>query len=193
MQEAKRLLLNTKRSVTDISLEVGYGSLGTFSRVFSDFVGFAPVQFRGLAWALTSSSIPVQALSFGRRGPSVDCKITGEIYVAEPLAMIVVGLFPHAIPRSRPLDCMLLTNSRRFAFGMQTPGRSFVCVVGLSPKATLIDALLGTPKLLHLGSTAINTTSKTLSHSMITLRPRRLTDPPLLLAFPLLLAHSLLT
>src|SRR5262245_42206499 len=38
MQEAKRLLLHSGRSITEISLDVGYNSLGTFTRIFSDLV-----------------------------------------------------------------------------------------------------------------------------------------------------------
>jgi transcriptional regulator GlxA family with amidase domain len=43
------LLRETTRSVTDICLDVGFGSLGTFSRTFRDIVGESPTDYRKLA------------------------------------------------------------------------------------------------------------------------------------------------
>ncbi len=40
------LLRETCRSVTDISLDVGFNSLGTFSRTFREIVGEAPSDYR---------------------------------------------------------------------------------------------------------------------------------------------------
>jgi AraC-like DNA-binding protein len=40
------LLRETDRSVTDISLDVGFNSLGTFSRTFRDVVGETPSGYR---------------------------------------------------------------------------------------------------------------------------------------------------
>lgn len=46
LERAKHLLIVTDRSVTDISLEVGYASLGTFSHVFADRFGIPPSAYR---------------------------------------------------------------------------------------------------------------------------------------------------
>jgi transcriptional regulator GlxA family with amidase domain len=40
------LLRETDRNVTDICLDVGFNSLGTFSRTFRDIVGVSPIAFR---------------------------------------------------------------------------------------------------------------------------------------------------
>jgi transcriptional regulator GlxA family with amidase domain len=40
------LLRETDRSVTDICLDVGFASLGTFSRTFRDIVGVSPTAYR---------------------------------------------------------------------------------------------------------------------------------------------------
>src|SRR6266545_582557 len=40
------LLRETDRSVTDICLDVGFTSLGTFSRTFREIVGQSPVAYR---------------------------------------------------------------------------------------------------------------------------------------------------
>jgi transcriptional regulator GlxA family with amidase domain len=46
VERAMFLLRETPRSVTDICLDVGFGSLGTFSRTFSDIVGDTPTEYR---------------------------------------------------------------------------------------------------------------------------------------------------
>src|ERR687897_1460361 len=40
------LLRETDRSVTDICFDVGFNSLGTFSRTFTDIVGDPPTEYR---------------------------------------------------------------------------------------------------------------------------------------------------
>lgn len=46
VERAMFLLRETDRSVTDICFEVGFGSLGTFSRTFRDIVGQSPRAYR---------------------------------------------------------------------------------------------------------------------------------------------------
>ena len=49
VERAMSLLRETDRSLTDICLDVGFTSLGTFSRTFRDIVGSSPSAFRGSA------------------------------------------------------------------------------------------------------------------------------------------------
>src|SRR4029077_14912553 len=46
VERAMFLLRETQRSITDICLDVGFGSLGTFSRTFSEIVGDTPTEYR---------------------------------------------------------------------------------------------------------------------------------------------------
>src|SRR3990172_7221916 len=46
LERAKVLLMMTEASVTDICMEVGFSSLGTFSYVFARRVGMAPSAYR---------------------------------------------------------------------------------------------------------------------------------------------------
>jgi transcriptional regulator GlxA family with amidase domain len=67
VERAMFLLRSTDRSVTDICMDVGFSSLGTFSRVFDDIVGEPPSAYRrrgplppvpscfAMAWARPSS------------------------------------------------------------------------------------------------------------------------------------------
>src|SRR5213592_1388621 len=46
VERAMFLLSETERNVTDICLDVGFTSLGTFSRTFTDIVGTPPSEYR---------------------------------------------------------------------------------------------------------------------------------------------------
>src|SRR5215213_3589316 len=59
LETAKRLLLTTNTSVTNVCFDVGYNSLGTFIRRFTGLVGLSPSHFRSLArHASESLSVP---------------------------------------------------------------------------------------------------------------------------------------
>ena len=47
VERSMSLLRDTDRSVTQICLDVGFGSLGTFSRTFREIVGESPSAYRG--------------------------------------------------------------------------------------------------------------------------------------------------
>ncbi|MFL5847019.1 MAG: helix-turn-helix domain-containing protein [Solirubrobacteraceae bacterium] len=49
VERAMFLLRQTDRSVTDVCLDVGFASLGTFSRTFKTIVGRSPSEYRRLA------------------------------------------------------------------------------------------------------------------------------------------------
>jgi AraC-like DNA-binding protein len=46
MDEAKRLLTREQLPVTEVCLAVGYGSLGSFSSLFRNMVGYSPSEFQ---------------------------------------------------------------------------------------------------------------------------------------------------
>ena len=46
VERAMFMLRETDRSVTDICFDVGFNSLGTFSRTFRDIVGDTPIAYR---------------------------------------------------------------------------------------------------------------------------------------------------
>src|SRR6516164_178743 len=46
VERAMELLRETELSVTEICLDVGFHSLGTFSRIFREVVGESPTQYR---------------------------------------------------------------------------------------------------------------------------------------------------
>src|SRR3954466_14517607 len=60
LERAMALLRETERPVTEICLEVGFTSLGTFSRTFTQVVGMSPTAYReaGRTGAGTAGYVP---------------------------------------------------------------------------------------------------------------------------------------
>ena len=48
------LLRESERNITDICLDVGFGSLGTFSRTFREIVGVNPTDYRARGEMITA-------------------------------------------------------------------------------------------------------------------------------------------
>jgi AraC-like DNA-binding protein len=77
VERAAFLLRETDRSVTEICLDVGFRSLGTFSRTFSEILGVPPTTYRAqapvhrvphcvsMAWSRPSSSGEARAAPRG--------------------------------------------------------------------------------------------------------------------------------
>ena len=106
LEEAKRLLLSTSLSVTEISVQVGYSSVGTFSTRFKNSVGLAPTDFRQ-----RRGFIPQIPVDSGHRGNTRSTTtIQGQILSSrlEPDGLIFVGLFPGWIPQGAPVRCTIL-------------------------------------------------------------------------------------
>jgi transcriptional regulator GlxA family with amidase domain len=74
VERAMFLLRETSRRVTDISFDVGFTSLGTFSRTFHEIVGETPSAYRSRAGALAAPTCFTMAWtrpsSFGEATPA---------------------------------------------------------------------------------------------------------------------------
>lgn len=57
LEQAKRLVLTTGLPITDICFEVGYSSLGSFVRRFTEMVGCSPGRLRSLARELDPAAL----------------------------------------------------------------------------------------------------------------------------------------
>jgi len=106
LQEAKQLLVSTQLNVTDISLRVGYNSVGTFSSRFTRSVGLSPTTYRRLGGF--TSEIPADGHRWGPGQASGT--VRGRIYPSptNPPGLVYVGLFPGRIPEGRPARCTIL-------------------------------------------------------------------------------------
>ncbi|HEY7420329.1 MAG TPA: AraC family transcriptional regulator [Ktedonobacteraceae bacterium] len=185
---AKRLLLTTTRSVTDICFDVGYCGLGSFTTRFSQLVGVSPRLFRMLAQ---------ENVQFADEEPVItshpmEGKVRGGLagYIHGPATfngVIFAGLFPKPIPQGRPVSCTMLTSPGMFHISQVPTGKYFLLVaafprssdphVYLLPHDSLLVASAG-PIFLREGAA-----SEPVS---LTLRSLRHTDPPLISALPFL-------
>ena len=197
LEEAKRLLLNTNRSITDISFEVGYTSLSTFTRRFNQRVGLGPREFRYLAERITPGSVESLCAHYaeltGRAmpAPSVEGRIDSPNPGDGP---IFVGLFHAHIPQSRPVGGALLTSPGAFRIGPVPDGIYHLLAAALPRLADTLGYLLPDSASLSVGTAngpVIVQQGRASGPLTISLRPMALTDPPLLVSLPFLLADTL--
>lgn len=191
MQEAKRLLLRTDRSVTDICFDVGYNSLGTFTRIFADFVGFPPVRFRQISLSFiglaTEDVIPLLPAS---QTPNESPSIKGAVVCDKPLALVTVAIFPTAIPRSHPIECVCLAETRSFEFSCAPPRGARLFSAGMSVAANMEDCILLNDERVFVGTASpLRASDGTLQ---VRLSVRKCVEPPVVVAFPLLIAESIM-
>lgn len=115
--EAKRLLLTTSLTVSDIVCSVGYSSVGTFTSRFTRAVGMTPTQYRApevgemlMALAPDFQRLPsLEAVHSAGMGCASLRTGTGKVSVrietprgAGP-ASVLIGLFAESIPQCGPI------------------------------------------------------------------------------------------
>ena len=199
LQRAKELLVSTPMKVADISVSVGYNSVGTFSSRFSRSVGMSPTIYRRRA----GYAMEIRDQADGSRSRFAEAGLSCDVRLTEPddNALIFVGLFAGRIPEGRPVRCAVLRASARIRFDNPPPGSWFLHAQSVSadvrpdaagevhpgplrsgPVPSCLDhdradrpvavATAG-PILIRPGTTAA---------TELVLRPGRALDPPVLLA-----------
>ena len=197
LDEAKRLLLNTNSSITDICFEVGYNSLSTFTRRFTQRVGLGPREFRYLAERITPGSVESLCSRYAERTQSALLHPSVEGFVDSAQAVegpIFVGLFRIHIPQSRPVGGALLTSHGAFRIGPVPDGIYHLLAAALPRLSDTLGYLLPDSANLLVGAWSgpvIVRQGKAHGRFNISLRPMALTDPPLLVSLPFLLADTL--
>lgn len=176
LAEAKRLLATTVISVADISHQVGYNSVGTFSARFSSSVGVSPSGYRhlhGTAPRITDG-----------QAPGSGATVRGQLRVSCPadVGPVFVGLFAARIAEGAPARCAILPAPGPYALADVPQGSWYVLThaYGTTPQLDNhglrpFTGLTG-PVTVHRGVAA--------SLADVRLRPRHGFDPPVLLALP---------
>ncbi|MET7426938.1 AraC family transcriptional regulator [Dactylosporangium sp. NPDC005555] len=123
LQRAKQLLISTSLSVTEISHEVGYSSVGTFSTRFSSTVGISPSTYRQLDGF--APDLPDLADAHRPASGTATAKVHGNIS-APGAGTVFIGVFPDRIPRGRPARCMTLPGPGRYSLERVPPGSWFL-------------------------------------------------------------------
>ncbi|MEV5721018.1 AraC family transcriptional regulator [Amycolatopsis mediterranei] len=177
LAEAKHLLATTAISVADISHQVGYNSVGTFSARFSGSVGVSPSGYRQLHGM-------APRIADRQAQPGSGATVRGQLRVSVPAEVgpVFVGLFAARITEGAPARHAILSGPGPYALTDVPLGSWYVLThafgtcphdgtQGLRP----FTGLSG-PVTVHRGVTA--------SLADVRLRPRHGFDPPVLLALP---------
>jgi len=187
---AKRLMLTTTLSVTDVCFELGYTSLGTFTTRFKQFIGLSPLQLRQMGDELTSA--PIQPLlvahsEMQRRGAIHTGGVRGSITAPGSFSgLIFAGLFPKFISQNGPVACTTISAPGAFQIGPVPDGRYYLLAAALPwsqnaltyllPERGMLVGVSERPVVVHGGQVS--------APVELALRPPCLTDPPILGVFP---------
>src|SRR5579864_6734389 len=147
LERAKRLLVQTQKKVIDICYGVGYNSVGTFTRRFTDMLGISPKAFRELSRRPQSQAPQPQvtqarhaedrrapeppAVLHAPENPRTGCCVSG--FVSAPArfnGLIFVGLFETPIPQGKPLACAIVSKSGHYQFDA-SQGEYYLFALGL--------------------------------------------------------------
>jgi AraC family transcriptional regulator len=177
LQEAKKLLLSTSLSVADISHQVGYSSVGTFSSRFKRNVGLSPTVYR----ALGGHTPRIHADS--RRSGSRPAVLTGRVLPprhAKEQGTVFLGLFPDTIPQGAPVRCTVLEQPGPFRLDNVPEGDWYLLVQSVMSGD---EEILGEePPTVAIHGPVNVRAGMTLGPLDVRLRPMRAIDPPVLLA-----------
>lgn len=187
---AKRLLLTTTLSVTDVCFELGYTSLGTFTTRFKQLVGLSPLQLRQMADDLTSA--PIQPLlvahsEMRRLGATHTGGVRGSITAPDTFhGLIFAGLFPKFISQNGPVACTTIPAPGAFQISPVPDGRYYLMAAALPWSQNALTYLLPERGMLVGVSEqpVVARGGQASAPVELALRPPCVTDPPILGVFP---------
>ena len=191
LETAKRLLLTTNTSVTDVCFDVGYNSLGTFIRRFTGLVGLSPSRFRSLARHATDS-LPLPTLSpLDQASATPAATISGKISAPPSFAgTIFVGVFTTPIPQGAPVAGTVIEQPGSFHVPSVADGVYYILAAGLARSKDFREYFLYETTLRGGGQPILIRNGIVEGSTDISLRPPEAFDPPILMTLPLLLAGS---
>ncbi|WP_435123302.1 helix-turn-helix transcriptional regulator [Micromonospora tulbaghiae] len=195
MAEAKRRLLRSDASATDISMAVGYSSFGTFTTQFTRLVGVSPGRFRTYGRAV--ADVPLRELVSTRPARPARQPFALLHVGARPdghPGLTVVATFRSGIPQQRPSSCAAILSPGVFPLPLDVAGKAGVLAVSARIDVTIGEVLTEEPSAgICVGSAEIPdepVAAQATVAAGIPLRRPALLDPPLLLAFPLLMIDA---
>lgn len=186
LQRAKQLLVSTDMTVADISFEVGYNSVGTFSSRFTRSVGLSPTAYRRLSGFAPRISEHEDDDGFEEDSrPSATVEGTVRAPDGARRGLVFVGLFPNRVPEGRPIRCTVLHRPGRYCFENVPEGTWYLLAqsVAADTEALTRETFAGN-EALSVGAQGpiVIDADSTLEIADLTLQPLRIVDPPVLLA-----------
>jgi len=194
LERAKHLLLTTDLSVTEVCFEVGYNSLGTFTTRFTRLVGVSPGRVRLLPEELYTF-LDGSGQGDGPLPPptTVDSGVAFRVHGSDLTGTwIFAGLFPGAIPQSRPVAGKILTAPGVHRLTLAPDGRYHLMAAALPCSEDPLRFLLP-GGALRVGSgrePVVVRKGRAGGLTDVEMRPVRVTDPPVLISLPALLLEA---
>jgi len=194
LEVATRLLTATEDSVLNVCYDVGYSSLGTFSRRFTELFGIPPGCFRTLSRATSAHQAYLEEAIQQTSGRETEipegqpAQIEGWIEYPEGFSgPSAIGMFSDSIPQGRPVAYCFSTAPGAFRISGAPDGCFFLFALGIPSEGSLCD----TQTMLRAGGNKIIIENgKASGTANLKLRPPDSTDPPILLALPVLLQQA---
>jgi len=191
LEAAKRRLLTTQDSVTEICYDIGYNSLGTFIRRFTALLGTSPGRFRSMGQ--TSTDYVTNLLSLPATAPEEQSggAIAGEVRAPEGFSgLIFIGLFTDSIPQGVPVVCTMLSEPGAYRLASAPEGSFHLFAAGLPWAADPQTYFLYESALRGGGQRIQIAENKVIGSTSISLGPPKPFDPPILLTLPFLTARQ---
>lgn len=182
LARARDLVLNTAAPVTAICFDVGYNSLGTFTRRFTASVGASPMQLRRF-------SVSRNEPRMNSRPPRLRGDAGADIVVhcrGGEDACIFVGAFPSPVPIGRPSACASLVGVGSVVL-RDVPLGSHYILAAAGPASPTAAWFSGAEMRVGTAYPApIVIENRCAQEVVVQLRPVAVTDPPIVLFLPLL-------
>jgi AraC-like DNA-binding protein len=187
IQRAKEILLSSDRPITDVCMAVGYNSLGTFSKTFSELVGVPPQEFRALPKRLSVRQFATAIWNYlaDRReisGPVIEGVVEGPRGLK---GFTFVGTFTSGVPLGVPLSGTVMVGHGKFC--IERPALAeFHLLAALMPLSASLSAMAANLPISYVASQRVQNDPASPEKHVLQLRPLRPTDPPIVLALPAL-------
>jgi hypothetical protein len=188
MQRAKEMLTHANVSIAEVCKEVGYSSQATFTRHFNLLIGMSPNEFRHLPRRLCPELF-VKAvwhyLHSERRMPEL--RLEGVVEGASKLkGYIVICTFGTWAAQGMPLTGTLL--QKPGVFCVERPELPhFHLMAAYIPETANLKSIMTSLPVEMIARQAVGAGSGTQSAvPHLSLRPIRLTDPPIVMVLPAL-------
>ena len=187
-ERAKELVLRTDLSVTDICMEVGFSSLGTFSSRFKQLVGASPVELRRMPEQIALHRPPDEPVPvrYQRLEPAV-ARVAGVIH-GEGAGNIhlYIGLFEDPLAQGLPVCGTRLDDVGAFSLPPAPNGTYWLMAAALPATPDPLDQLLPSRSIQVAGDrTPVRIgPGRSQPSRHLFLRPIRTIDSPILTALP---------
>lgn len=198
IEQAKKLLLRTRLSVTSVCFDVGYNSLGTFTTRFTQFVGTNPTQLRQLC---QDKELHAFFHNWERLKDNLDTfqhdeghgTLEGYVHVPQPFdGLIFIGVFNDPIPQGAPVSCTVLAEPGHYIMPAPPQGKYYLFATALQRSEDFVQMLEAGSSLRCANQHPVSIQKEGMQRSIdLALSPMSWTDAPILIALPLLLRSRL--